>query len=102
MDMPKKDADRIARIRRNEALFDSVADALRALDGAAEVFAGVRPAREKLRAYYESDLWKKDFAADENGLLPPDLKRGVLSEDGVWLLLEAAEKWDAALRAIEE
>ena len=28
-----------------------------------------------------------DFAADEAGNLPPDLKRGVLSEDGIWNLL---------------
>ena len=29
----------------------------------------------------------QDFAADEAGILPPDLKRGVLSEDGIWNLL---------------
>ena len=29
-----------------------------------------------------------DFAADEAGLLPKDLKRGVLSEDDIYLLLE--------------
>ncbi len=49
--------------------------------------------REKVKAleeYYESDLWKKDFADDEAGLLPKDLKRGVLSEDGIYNLLE---KW---------
>lgn len=28
-----------------------------------------------------------DFADDESGLLPKDLKRGVLSEDGIWNLL---------------
>ena len=35
----------------------------------------------------ELELWKLDFAADETGNLPPDLKRGVLSEDGIWNLL---------------
>lgn len=29
-----------------------------------------------------------DFEADEAGLLPPDLKRDVLSEDGIFNLLE--------------
>ncbi|MBK6087256.1 DUF4298 domain-containing protein, partial [Ruminococcus difficilis] len=29
-----------------------------------------------------------DFAADEAGLLPKGLKRGVLSEDGIYNLLE--------------
>lgn len=41
-----------------------------------------------LNAYYGSDEWKQDFADDEAGLLPKDLKRGVLSEDGIWNVLE--------------
>ena len=41
-----------------------------------------------LSEYYSSDAWKRDFAADEAGLLPKDLKRGVLSEDGIYALLE--------------
>jgi len=41
----------------------------------------------ELSKYYGSELWKLDFAADEAGKLPPDLKRGVLSEDGIWNLL---------------
>ena len=28
-----------------------------------------------------------EYRADETGKLPPDLKRGVLSEDGIWNLL---------------
>ena len=41
-----------------------------------------------LNDYLGSDDWKTDFAADEAGLLSADLKRGVLSEDGIWNLLE--------------
>ena len=37
-----------------------------------------------LETYYHSNLWKVDFASDENGILPKDLKRGVLSEDGLY------------------
>lgn len=40
-----------------------------------------------LSSYYESDLWMKDYEADEAGQLPADLKRGVLSEDGLYNLL---------------
>lgn len=29
-----------------------------------------------------------DFDDDEAGRLPPDLRRGVLSEDGIWNALE--------------
>lgn len=42
----------------------------------------------ELEAYYASDEWKQDFSADETGLLPKNLKRGVLSEDGIYNLLE--------------
>ena len=41
-----------------------------------------------LSDYYSSSAWKRDYAADEAGLLPKDLKRGVLSEDGIYALLE--------------
>ncbi len=40
-----------------------------------------------LASYYSSWEWKKDFAADEAGLLPKSLKHGILSEDGLWNLL---------------
>ena len=42
---------------------------------------------ELLQIERGSELWKLDFAADEAGNLPPDLKRGILSEDGIWNLL---------------
>ncbi|WP_298528257.1 GNAT family N-acetyltransferase [uncultured Ruminococcus sp.] len=41
----------------------------------------------ELSEYYGSAAWKRDFAADEAGLLPQELKRGVLSEDGIYNLL---------------
>ena len=41
-----------------------------------------------LSEYYSSDAWKRDYAADEAGLLPKDLKCGVLSEDGIYALLD--------------
>ena len=41
-----------------------------------------------LSEYDGSDAWKRDYAADEAGLLPKDLKRGVLSEDGIYNLLD--------------
>jgi hypothetical protein len=47
---------------------------------------------EILSAYYGSNDWKQDYADDEAGRLPKDLKRGVLSEDGIWNLLS---DWNA-------
>ena len=37
--------------------------------------------------YYESGQWLQDYEADERGELPRNLKRGVLSQDGLWELL---------------
>lgn len=42
----------------------------------------------ELKAYYESVKWRKDFESDESELIPKNLKRGVLSEDGIYNLLE--------------
>ena len=45
---------------------------------------------EALRAlneYLSSGLWLEDYEADERGELPPDLKRGVLSQDALYDLL---------------
>ena len=42
----------------------------------------------ELEAYYTSGEWKRDFVDDEAGLLPKKLPRGVLSEDGIYNLLE--------------
>ena len=49
------------------------------------------PLRERMKDledYYGSAEWRQDFEDDEAGLLPEDLKRGVLSEDGIYNLVE--------------
>ena len=45
-----------------------------------------------LTDYYENGQWLADFEADEQGLIPPDLKRGILSEDGIFNLLQKLEE----------
>ena len=68
--------DRIERVEKYEKLFDE---------------AAATHAPEKLTlldAYYTSGQWRDDYEADERGELPPDLKRGVLSQDALYDLLE--------------
>ena len=84
--------DQLRRITHFESLFDEISAAVLALRQAEEALERLRPSVDELREYYESDLWKQDFSDDEAGLLPRDLKRGVLSEDGVYLLLEELEE----------
>lgn len=45
-----------------------------------------------LTQYLESGQWLRDFSVDEKGELPKDLKRGILSEDGLYNLLSEIEK----------
>ena len=77
----------IERITDMEQRMDRVDEALHALENAVEMIIGLEEDILKLDAYYSSDEWQSDFQADESGLLPKDLKRGVLSEDGIWDLL---------------
>ena len=80
--------ERIDRIVRMEALFDKSEEVVKRFYTALEEFTDLLPEIEELKAYYDGPNWRADFEADEAGLLPPDLKRGVLSEDGLWNLLE--------------
>jgi hypothetical protein len=41
--------------------------------------------------YYENGQWLRDYRLDEQGLLPSDLKRGILSEDGFYSYLQQAK-----------
>ena len=75
----------LERIKRMEQCFDKALAAMK--DGSADSLKAIEEDIAELSKYYGSELWKQDFAADEAGQLPPDLKRGVLSEDGIWNLL---------------
>lgn len=77
----------IERIRHYEQLLDAVAPVLKELETALDRFDGVQEAVQELSAYYGSDEWHDDLAEDEAGRLPADLKRGVLSEDGIYDVL---------------
>ena len=79
---------RIERIAHMESLFDKSEEVVHRLEQALEDFASLQPDIAELEAYYTSPKWRKDFEADETGKLPKELKRGMLSEDGIWNLLE--------------
>ena len=64
------------------------ASALKRLSSALDKYEEAKADIAALASYYGSNDWKQDFAADEAGRLPKNLKRGVLSEDGIWNLLE--------------
>ena len=85
---PLQNMTQIDRITHMETLFDKSEEVIKRLETALEDFAELEPDIAELEAYYTSPKWRKDFEADEAGKLPKDLKRGVLSEDGIWNVLE--------------
>lgn len=42
---------------------------------------------DNLLAYYEGGQWLADYELDEKCMIPPDLKRGILSQDGFYNFL---------------
>ena len=84
---PKR-MENIERIEQMEDRLNRAMDAVRKMETALEHYEAVQEDIRILNEYLGSKEWKADFDDDEAGLLPADLKRGVLSEDGIWNLLE--------------
>lgn len=78
----------IERITKMEAILDQATTTMDELQQKIDDFYKLQNDISLLEAYYLSEDWKNDFALDENGKLPKGLKRGVLSEDAVYDLLE--------------
>ena len=94
----KHHMERIERIKQMEACLERVSAAVKELSAALEQYDEAREAIEKLDKYLGSKQWKQDCKADEEGKLPKDLKRGVLSEDGIWNVLEESRKLDEIMK----
>ena len=93
--------ERIRRIEEMEARMDAVLAAAAELERALESWEAAQPSLTALAVYYAGPAWREDFEADEAGELPAELKRGVLSEDGLWNLLEQARELEERLREEE-
>ena len=83
-----KESGAVARVRAMEELFDRALELVKKEKRTAREEKELEAAVGSLREYYESPDWRADFEADEAGKFPKDLKRGVLSEDGIYNLLE--------------
>ena len=93
----KKQLDRISQM---EDRFDEVTRVMAALDEAVSEYADFKSEIKALQDYMESGQWKEDFETDEAGKIPANVKRGVLSEDGLYDLLEESDRILARAREI--
>ena len=91
--------DRISRIQEMEKRFNESRQAVDRLQEAFAAYEQIQKEYKKLVDYYESNRWMDDFDADEEGILPLDLPRGVLSEDGVYNLI--SDNHDLAVRMLK-
>ena len=92
--------EQIERIKQMERHLDRASQAVMQLSAALDQYAAVQESLKALDAYYGSHEWKQDFAADEAGLLPKDLKRGVLSEDAIWNVLSDSKELKARMQEL--
>ena len=76
------------RIRLMEQYFQLLQKTEKENPVALQEDASVKAMLQTLTGYYESGQWLRDYELDEKGLLPRDLKRGVLSQDAVYHFLE--------------
>ena len=81
----------ISRITKMEKLFD---DLKFSFEKSKEEFYKNKNLQKKLKVltnYYENGKWLKDYQLDEENLLPKNLKRGILSQDGIYNFLSEVE-----------
>ena len=85
---PLEENELLKRVREMEARYDKLASILAKFDAASSEYKEFEPELEILKEYMDSGQWKADFEADEAGEIPAGVKRGVLSEDGLYNLLQ--------------
>ena len=80
------------RIQRMEQILNEGTRIVLELEQALDKYEAFADTIDELEQYYTGGQWQKDFADDEAGKLPKDLKRGVLSEDTVYDFLVSRDQ----------
>ena len=76
----------IKRIKIMELYFDTVTAAFE-IDKELLNDGPIGEMLSVLLNYYEGGQWLEDYQADEQGMFPKELKRGILSQDGFYNFL---------------
>ena len=83
--------DRVERVREMEDASNRVESMVKLVNQGLDRYTQLQKDIDLLRNYMESRQWMEDFEADEAGKFPKDMPRGVLSEDGLFNLLNKVE-----------
>ena len=92
--------EQIERIKTMEEHLNKATAAVKALNDALDLYTEAQESLEIIDDYLVSDEWEKDFADSEAGRLPSDLKCGVLSEDGIWDVLDTSRELNCQMLEI--
>ena len=94
----------LARIKKMEDDFNLVSEVVKSLDEALADYEAIQRRINRLTEYQESGQWLEDYEADERGELPKylELRRGVLSEDGLDNLLRNVANVHSRMQALVE
>ena len=76
--------EQVDRIKYMEQILNEGTAAVTALEESLTVYRALQNRLQELFDYYHSPHWLQDLEDDRAGLLPAELKRGILSEDAVW------------------
>lgn len=79
--------EQLQRVQQMEQALNAAAHALQSLEAALKQYQAALPELQALAEYYESPFWLQDYDADHRGAFPPELRRGVLSQDALYDLL---------------
>ena len=93
--------EQICRIMTMEERMDRARKAVHDLQNAMEQLEAVKKDVDSLSDYYENGTWRQDYEADEAGMLPKDLKRGVLSQDALYDILTEFDTLEKQIRATD-
>lgn len=95
-------AEQIERVSLMEAALVRLNDAIATIEAALDAYEQMWDDYRALDSYYSGKAWWEDLAADNQGLLPDDLPRGVLSEDAAYDALGNAEALRQRLKEIAQ
>ena len=68
-------------------LYEEIEHILLYSDNVRDDLVKIKDKIEELEKYYTGPEWMEDFEADNEGLIPKDMNRGILTEDAIYDLL---------------
>jgi hypothetical protein len=92
--------EQLDRIKTMEKHLNKAEAAVKALSDALDLYSEALESIEAIDDYLCSDEWQQDFDDREAGRLPKDLHCGVLSEDGIWNVVDTSRELNCQMLEI--